>query len=370
MAGRVGIGRSLVGAAVWMFGLALVAATALPLLETNAWWVRIFDFPRAQVAALLALAVPATLLLLDRRRGATWGLLAALLVALGLQVQRIWPYTPLHPVQAATAEGCRPDDRLSVVVANLLESNSGAGPFLDAVRRRSPDVVFVVEVDQRWASALQPLEGDYAHRVVHPRDDAWGLALYSRLPLVEPQVRFLLSEYVPSVRTGVRLPSGAVVEFHGLHPKPPTPRHGTAQRDAELLLAARAAREGGAAIVGGDLNDVAWSDTTRLFQRIGGLLDPREGRGLFTTYHAELPAPLRWPIDHIFFTPAFRPLAVERLPHVGSDHFPLMVRLCHLPGAAQAPRPPQPTQADLDRAEELIRAGREEERLRPPGPPA
>ncbi len=359
-----GSGRRGVRIATWSACALLVAATALPLVPTEDWWVRIFDFPRPHIAALLALALPAAWALLDRRRAAARALLAAMLVALGAQLHRVWPYTPLHPVQAPAAAHCAPEHRLSVLTANLREGNSGAGPFLEEVRRADPDLVFVVEVDRRWVAALRPLEERYPHRLLHPRDDFWGVALYSRLELVDPEVRHLLSDYVPSLLTGLVLPSGATAEVHGLHPKPPLPGEGTGQRDAELLLAAEAAREGGrAAVVAGDLNAVAWSATTALFQRIGGLLDPRIGRGVFPTFPVWLLWPLRVPIDHVFFTPEFRLLALERLPDIGSDHLPLLVRLCHAgPGADPVPpgRVPQPTEADWRRAREAIRDGRED----------
>jgi endonuclease/exonuclease/phosphatase (EEP) superfamily protein YafD len=157
----------------------------------------------------------------------------------------MWPYTPLHAAQAPSARDCAPEDGLSLVVANLRESDEGAARFLEEVRRTRPDLVFVVEVDPRWVEALRPLHEDYPHRVLHPRDDFWGLALYARIGLVEPEVRHLLTGYAPSLRTGLRLGSGAVVEFHGLHPKPPTPLHGTGLRDAELLLTAEAAAPAG-----------------------------------------------------------------------------------------------------------------------------
>ncbi len=347
--------------AAWVAGLFLVAATALPLVPTDDWWVRALEFPRPALAALLALAALGAWAALDRRRASAWVLLAAVLAALGFQLYRMWPYTPLHPVQAPSAGDCAPENGLSLVVANLREGNEGAARFIEEVRRARPDLVFVVEVDRYWVEALRPLEDDYPNRVLHPRDDFWGLALYARPGLVDPEVRHLLTGYVPSLRAGLRLGSGAVVEFHGLHPKPPTPRQGTGLRDAELLLTAEAARAGGRhAVIAGDLNAAAWSTITGLMQRIGGLLDPRTGRGFFLTFPTWVPAPLRFPIDHVLFTPGFRLLAVEVLPDIGSDHLPLLARLCHAPSDAAALAVPPPTEAERRRAREAIENGRED----------
>ncbi|MBD0270991.1 MAG: endonuclease/exonuclease/phosphatase family protein, partial [Acetobacteraceae bacterium] len=180
-----------------------------------------------------------------------------------------------------------------------------------------------------------------------------------RMDLIDSEIRHLLTGYVPSLRAGLRLGSGAVVEFHGLHPKPPTPLHGTGLRDAELLLAAGAARAGGRpAVLGGDLNAAAWSAVTGLMQRTGGLLDPRKGRGFFLTFPAWLPTPLRFPIDHVLFTPEFRLRAIELLPDIGSDHLPLLARLCHEPGEAAERALAPPTEAERRRAQEAIEDGR------------
>ena len=131
-------------------------------------------------------------------------------------------------------------------------------------------------------------------------------------------------------------------------------------RDAELLLAAEAVRAGQRlAVVAGDLNAAAWSAVTGLMQRIGGLLDPRIGRGFFLPFPTWLPAPLRFPIDHVLSTPEFRLLTIELLPDIGSDHLPLLARLCLAPGdgaAAWAVAPP--TETERRRTQEAIEDGR------------
>jgi endonuclease/exonuclease/phosphatase (EEP) superfamily protein YafD len=74
----------------------------------------------------------------------------------------------------------------------------------------------------------------------------------------------------------VALPDGRHFRLHVLHPEPPIPFEDTLGRDGELILTAREVRSDTLpAIVTGDLNDVAWSRTTRRFQRLSGLLDPR-----------------------------------------------------------------------------------------------
>ena len=71
---------------------------------------------------------------------------------------------------------------------------------------------------------------------------------------------------------------------------------------------------------------MAWSRTTRLFQRISGLLDPRVGRYFMNTFHADYPL-LRWSLDHIFHSTDFALVDMKRLAHIGSDHFPIYVVL-------------------------------------------
>ena len=133
---------------------------------------------------------------------------------------------------------------------------------------------------------------------------------------------------MPSAHIRLRLRGGEQVALYAVHPEPPLPGDDSGERDAELVKVGREVRKSGrAAIVMGDLNDVAWSHTSRLFRRLSGTLDPRVGRGPYPTYPAGL-SWLSWPLDHIFVTPHFRLLGIDRLPDIGSDHRPMLFALC------------------------------------------
>jgi endonuclease/exonuclease/phosphatase (EEP) superfamily protein YafD len=206
---------------------------------------------------------------------------------------------------------------------------------------------------------MQPLEAEYPWVTRYPLSNDYGMFLCSRLPITACDVRFVVSEDVPSIRTVVRLRSGDEVVVYAVHPPPPLPESPSYGRDAELVLTGvEIAKEGRPAVVIGDLNDVAWSYTAALFQRLSGTVDPRVGRGMFSTFHAEHRV-ARYPLDHVFHTRHFTLKELRVLPYTGSDHFPIVVELAYTPARTPEVTPGRPTETDLENAEEMVDDARE-----------
>jgi endonuclease/exonuclease/phosphatase (EEP) superfamily protein YafD len=91
--------EAFLGLGARLLGAACVVVTLLPLLRVRVWWVRIWDFPRLQVA-LLSLAALAGMLWAGPAGWAGWGLVAATGLAAAGQLAIVLPYTPVWPVQS------------------------------------------------------------------------------------------------------------------------------------------------------------------------------------------------------------------------------------------------------------------------------
>ncbi len=337
-------------------------------LPLDNWWVRAVEFPRIQILVLGLTAWLGMLLFWSNWQLAQWLLFISLTATLGFQLRMILPYTMVwkKEVEQASEKSDSQTRQLKIMVSNVLTPNNKMQKLIDLVTQKQPDILITLESDPKWEEALSVIEKDYPFTVKIPLDNLYGMHLYSKLELIDPEVKYLMIDDIPSIHTQLKLQGGRVIWLYCLHPMPPSPTEAdkSTTRDAELLMVGRHIKEQGqTAILAGDLNDVAWSKTTRRFQRISGLLDPRIGRHFINTFHVKYPF-LRWALDHIFHSACFTVVSMERMPSIGSDHFPVLTTLQYEPEEASEQEKNAPTTdaEDNKETEKKIRAGKIEGR--------
>ena len=348
---------------IWveLISVFVIWLTFWSLIPRDEWWIRGADFPRLQILVLGLIAF--VLLLVWDQPWDLWRqiIFIALIAALAYQLKMVLPYTFIwkKQVKKVRKNQLNPEKQISLIVCNVLTTNDKYHLLIKQIQKHQPDLILTLESDQTWQNALAVIEQDYPYRVPVPLDNLYGMHLYSRLELKDTEVKFILSDEIPSIHTTVILPSGQPVQLYCLHPKPPSPTEAkdSTLRDAELLIVGDQIKDlDESCIVMGDLNDVAWSRTTRLFQRISGLLDPRVGRHYINTFHADYPL-LRWSLDHIFHSTDFALVHMKRLPHIGSDHFPVYVVLQTGRVFERVQDELEQTDADEQKAQEAIQEG-------------
>ena len=351
--------------AQWLAGF-IAFVTIWGLLPLDNWWVRGVEFPRIQIMFLGFAAWLGMVIFWSDWQFGQWLLFIVLSSALAFQLRMVLPYTILWKKEVLTAKDMPNGHahQLKIMVSNVLTPNDETQKLVELVKDKRPDILITLETDKKWEKALNQIEANYPYTVKVPLDNLYGMHLYSKLELIDPEVKYLMIDDIPSIHTQLRLQGGQVIWLYCLHPMPPSPTEAdkSTTRDAELLMVGKHIKENKqTAILAGDLNDVAWSKTTRRFQRISGLLDPRIGRHFINTFHVKYPF-LRWALDHIFHSACFTVVDIKRMPSIGSDHFPVMTTLQYDPEQASKQQSNAPTEKaeDVKEAKNTIEAGKKE----------
>jgi len=116
--------------------------------------------------------------------------------------------------------------------------NRDAQKLKEVVRGADPDIILAVETDEWWREQLAEFETTHPYKVLQPQANGYGMLLYSRLELVNEEVKFLIDQQVPSIHTQVRLNSGKLIVLPF-----PTEEDSSAPRDAELLIVGKETKE-------------------------------------------------------------------------------------------------------------------------------
>jgi endonuclease/exonuclease/phosphatase (EEP) superfamily protein YafD len=341
-------------------GYIIIFFSLLPLIKSDYWAIRVFDYPRSQKFWLNTIILVLFLFLSDFGRTHDVIFMIALFLNELYLLSLIWSYTLLASNQMKKNPQGEVRQTIKILIANVFQENKNATLCNNLITQFAPDIVLLVETDERWVKDVQPCVGKYPYRVLQPQANTYGMVLFSKLEIVKYSVRFLVEADVPSITADIKTKDGKVFRLYCLHPKPPVPgeSENSTERDAEILIIGKEAKKlSQPVIVAGDLNDVAWSYTTNLFLKVSELLDPRIGRGFFSTYNAKYKL-LRWPLDHVFCSSHFYLHNLRRLPTIDSDHFPIFIEVSLMPYEikSNAEDKKEADQEDHELAEEKIDA--------------
>ena len=313
---------------LYLFSFLLSLVVLLPLVKKDFWLFRVFDYPRVQKFVLISIVLAAWFVFFnDSKLLIDWAIILFLSVTLVHLAYVIIPFTVLGKTMVDRAESSNKTP-LNILVSNVYQYNDSFSKLLKLVKEAQPDIVFLLETDHKWRDAVIELRESYPHYIEVPQDNTYGLLFYSKLPITNQEINFLIDDEIPSIIADVTYDE-QTVRIYGLHPTPPVPKENkySTDRDAEILMVGKMAKEyKKPCLVMGDMNDVAWSYTTKLFLKTSELLDPRRGRSMYSTFNAKQVL-LRWPLDHYFLSSHFRLVKMSVEKPIDSDHFPISISL-------------------------------------------
>lgn len=325
-----------------------------PLIRSRHWFFRGFDFPRAQALILIIIYFFFGLLYLSPSLE-YWIFVGLCLISIGLDIHRIGFYTKLYPVESKQSS-LNTKSTFKILSLNVFIKNEDYARVIDLVLAEEPDLLLLLETDEKWRVGLSVLEDKYRYKKLLPQDNTYGMFLYSKYELLNVQVYNLTDKTVPSIHAEFKInKSDESVNLFCVHPRPPRPGEASSlQRDSELVKIAKIVSnlENKPALVIGDLNDVAWSHTTRLFRRLSKTLDPRIGRGFYNTFPANSKF-FSFPLDHAFHTKELGLKDIKVLPTVGSDHLPISISFDILKSTSGCD-PEKPSVSDLEEANKTL----------------
>ena len=292
-----------------------VVSTGMGFMASTGWFFELASHFRVQLALVLGLLAAG--MALQKRHGAVAVLLMGAVINGGLVLAVARPQP--SPVVSHGVP-------LRVVSINVHTANRQHDRVVAYLRETEADLIVALEVDNRWARALEALNDRYPHRVVEARDDNFGIVLLSKKPFVRSQVVDLAGSEVPSIDVTLDV-DGVQVPVLGTHPVPPATPVYAAERNRQLAsIATWAASHSGKAVVLGDLNTTPWSPYFSRLLTDGRLVRAHPRWGVEPTWMADQP----WVsllLDHVLVSPEIGVTSVEVGPDVGSDHRPVRADL-------------------------------------------
>lgn len=191
------------------------------------------------------------------------------------------------------------------------------------------DAVLIEELTPEWQQYLSAHLADYHHSVLVPRNDTYGIGIYSKKELKNRKIEFFGSSGHPSIAgclQGLREPVWLV----HTHVQGPVMQQFFAwHREHFEQMLPRVQEISKPKIVAGDMNSNSWTYFLSDFLKDSNMIDTQKGRGI----HLSWPVPFYWrhwptpllSIDHYFVSDDIIVYQRKICESISSDHLPVLL---------------------------------------------
>lgn len=213
----------------------------------------------------------------------------------------------------------------TIEVINLLTKNKKYNAVRKEINDKSPDILVIQEIDDKWSEELQAVKENYPFIYEISRQDNFGIALYSKIHITEIRKFFVGTLDVPAISAFCDY-EGKVFEIICIHTTPPICQK-YFKNTQKIIddLANYVVENGHNVIITGDFNTAPYSYNYKNFVKTSKMKDL--SNIFHPTWSAFWLSPFRITLDHIFVTKSFavRDYAVGN--NIGSDHLPIWAEI-------------------------------------------
>ena len=218
--------------------------------------------------------------------------------------------------------------KLKIMSFNVLGHNFDQYAVADRVREHNPDVLTVVEYSNHWEEVFKEFYEEYPYRVLEPRWHGFGIAMFSKFPIIDSEVRMLTEKSTDNPCIVAKLQvEDQELRVAGMHVLSPTNVFRMKLRNAQIKEMAQILNQRQEpTVLVGDFNCVPWSPVLVDFLKSTELRDSRQGFGYQPSWHVKL-WPMMIPIDHAFVSEQVHVHDRMLGDAAGSDHLPLVLEI-------------------------------------------
>lgn len=214
------------------------------------------------------------------------------------------------------------DADLKIYFANIYSGNDNHALLIESIKKQNPDIFVLQEVTMSWKKSLESLTEIYKYQVIRPRENNFGIAIYSKFEIIEHEI-FEGKAKVDSIWVKLKI-ANEMIHLVTSHPVPPvTPEFLDLRNNQYLEIQKYLEDLNGKKLLIGDMNTVAWS---KHLKRLEDKSNMQLINSLFDTWNSSFPYGFRIRLDHALISNNLKG-KLEVLNNIDSDHLPMLLSL-------------------------------------------